>query len=165
MQIIAAPLALLCTMAATSTLASASSEYSRNFPAPATISGERAGVGFGSGGPRADANINTYPDWVKIDFNGANTIDRVVVYSIQDANFSAAEPSDTMTSAIYGAVDFTVQGWDGSAWVTLGTVIGNNLVKRAGSFPARSTDRIRVNITNALSGWSRLVEIEAWSAP
>ncbi len=106
MQIIAAPLALLCTMAATSTLASASSEYSGNFPAPATINGERAGVGFGAGGP-----------W--------------------------AEPSDTMTSAIYGAVDFTVQGWDGSAWVTLGTVIGNNLVKRAGSFPARSTDRIR----------------------
>ena len=67
--------------------------------------------------------------------------------------------------ASFGAVDFTVQGWDGSTWVTLGTVTGNNLVKRPVSFIARSTDRIRVNVTNALSGWSRLVEIEAWSAP
>jgi hypothetical protein len=36
------------------------------------------------------------------------------------------------------------------------------LVKRTVSFAAFTTDRIRVNITNALASYSRLTEIEAW---
>jgi hypothetical protein len=59
--------------------------------------------------------------------------------------------------------DFTVQGWNGSSWVTLGTpVAGNNLVKRTVNFTAFATDRIRINITGALAGSSRLTEVEAW---
>src|SRR5581483_3903546 len=57
---------------------------------------------------------------------------------------------------------FTVDGWDGSAWVTLATVSGNNLVKRTVTFPAYTTDRIRVTVTNALGGYSRMTELEAW---
>jgi hypothetical protein len=30
------------------------------------------------------------------------------------------------------------------------------------SFPAVTTDRIRINITGTADGWSRLTEIEAW---
>jgi hypothetical protein len=62
----------------------------------------------------------------------------------------------------YGVTDFQVQGWNGSAWVTLGSVAGNNLVKRQVSFPATTTDRIRVNVTGALAGYSRITEFEAW---
>jgi hypothetical protein len=58
--------------------------------------------------------------------------------------------------------DFNVQGWNGNAWVTLGTVAGNNLVKRTVSFAAFTTDRIRVNVTNALASSSRITEVEAW---
>jgi hypothetical protein len=61
-----------------------------------------------------------------------------------------------------GIVDFTVQGWNGSAWVTLGTVTGNNLVKRTVNFTATATTRIRINVTNAKGGYSRIVEIEAY---
>jgi hypothetical protein len=86
----------------------------------------------------------------------------VVVYSLQDNYFNPVEPTDTMTFNAYGVTDFTVQGWVSNAWVTLGTVSGNNLVKRTVNFTATTTDRIRINVTNALSSYSRIIEIEAW---
>ena len=42
------------------------------------------------------------------------------------------------------------------------SVSGNNLVKRAVSFTPTLTDRIRINVTGALSGYSRITEVEAW---
>ena len=73
-----------------------------------------------------------------------------------------SSPPTALTFTQYGITDFTVQGWNGSAWVTLATVSGNNLVKRSVTFAAFTTDRIRVNVTNALAGYSRITEIEAW---
>ena len=67
-----------------------------------------------------------------------------------------------MTFTQYGLRDFSVQGWNGTAWVTLGTVTANSLVKRAVTFAAYTTDRIRVNVTSALNTWSRITEVEAW---
>jgi hypothetical protein len=55
-----------------------------------------------------------------------------------------------------------VQAWNGSAWVTLASVSGNQLVKRSVSFPAFTTGRVRVHITRAQRNWSRVVELEAW---
>src|SRR5204863_3015225 len=74
------------------------------------------------------------------------------------------DPPATLTFTQYGVTDFQVQGWNGAAWVTLGAVSGNNLVKRTVSFAAFSTNRIRVNITAALASYSRITEIEAWTA-
>ncbi|MBK8570995.1 MAG: hypothetical protein IPN81_14260 [Nitrosomonadales bacterium] len=99
---------------------------------------------------------------MQINFNGTKTIDRVVVYTLQDNLTNPIEPTDTLTFSAWGVTGFTVQGWDGSTWITLATVSGNNLVKRTVSFAAFTTDRIRVNITGALSGHSRITEIEAW---
>ena len=72
------------------------------------------------------------------------------------------EPTDAQTFSLYGVTDFSVQAWNGSAWVTLGAVAGNNLVKRTVNFAAYATDRIRINITNALASSSRITEVEAW---
>jgi hypothetical protein len=44
----------------------------------------------------------------------------------------------------------------------LGSVSGNNLVKRTVSFSAFTTDRIRLNITGALYSYARVTEVEAW---
>jgi hypothetical protein len=68
----------------------------------------------------------------------------------------------TLTFSLYGITAFSVQTWNGSAWVTQATVTGNNLVKRTVTFPAISTDRIRVNVNGAVDGKSRIMEIEAW---
>jgi hypothetical protein len=149
-------------LASVGAVASASSTYSSGYPVAAVNNDQRSGSNWGNGGGWNDATVNTRPDWLQINFNGTKTIDRVVVYTIQDNYTNPIEPTDTLTFNTYGITDFTVQGWDGSAWVTLATVSGNNLVKRTVSFAAYTTDRIRVNIISGLDGWSRITEIEAW---
>jgi len=130
---------------------------------PATaIDGRRSGAGWGAGGGWNDATSGTFPDWIEIDFNGVKTIDHVVVYTLQDNYASPVEPTDAMIFSKYGITAFQVQGWNGTAWVTLGSVSGNNLVKRTVSFSPFATNRIRIYITNALASWSRITEIEAW---
>src|SRR6185369_5401203 len=110
-----------------------------------------------------DATPGGYPDSVQISFNGIKTIDRVVVYTLQDNYNAPVEPSDTLTFTAYGVRDFYVEGLAGSSWIALGAAVsGNNLVKRTVSFPATSVSAIRVTITNALASYARLTEIEAW---
>ncbi|HET7778266.1 MAG TPA: Ig-like domain repeat protein, partial [Rudaea sp.] len=126
--------------------------------------GQRSGAGLLTGGGGwADAVAGVFPDWVQINFAGARTIGHVVVYSVQDDFLEPVEPTDTMTFTKYGLTAFSVQGWNGSTWVTLGSVSGNNLVKRTVSFAAYTTDRIRVVVTAVADNlWSRITEIEAW---
>jgi hypothetical protein len=140
----------------------ASSTFGAGYPAAALINGERAGAGWTSGGVWADATYNAYPDWVQINFAGSKTIDHIVLYSLQDDPYHPVEPSDSQAFSLYGVTDFVVQGWTGSAWVTLAQVTGNGLVKRTVSFSAYTTDRIRVTVNNALNGYARITEIEAW---
>jgi len=146
-------------------VASASSSYGGAYPVSAINNGERAGAGWGSGGGWADATNNAYPDWVQVTFSGQQTIDQVVVYTVQDNWASPVEPDDTSTFASWGVSGFQVQAWNGSAWNTVATVTGNNLVKRQVMFPSVTTDRVRVNVTSALGGYSRITELEAWTAP
>ena len=144
-------------------VASASSTASASYSVTGVNNGERAGAGWGTGGGGwNDATARTWPDWVQITFNGFKSIDRVVVYTLQDSYGSPVEPTDTTTFTQYGVRDFSVQGWTGSSWVTLATVTGNNLVKRTVTFTAFTTDRVRVAISAALWGHSRVTEIEAW---
>ena len=115
----------------------------------AVNNGDRAGLNWGNGGGWNDATDGVFPDWVQINFSGPKTIDHVIVYTMQDNYASPVDPPDTLTFSLYGITDFQVQGWNGSAWVTLGSVTGNNLVKRQVNFAATTTDRIRVNVTGA----------------
>ncbi len=143
-------------------VASASSSYNTGFPVSAIINNERAGANWGNGGGWNDSTANAYPDWVQINFIGSKTIDHVVVYTLQDNYANPVEPTDTMTFGLYGITAFTVQGWNGSSWVSLGSVSGNTLVKRTVNFAAFTTDRIRINVTAALASYSRITEVEAW---
>ena len=52
-------------------------------------------------------------------------------------------------------------GRNGASWVTLGSVVGNNLVKRTVNFTATATDRIRVNVAGGLSGYTQITEVES----
>jgi Tfp pilus tip-associated adhesin PilY1 len=142
-------------------VAQASSYYNSSYGPGAVINGDRAGVGWGSGGGWNSACCgNTFPDWLQINFNGQKSITQAIVYSVQDTYWAPIEPTDTMTFNNYGLVDFSIQGWDGSGWVTLATVTGNNLVKRTVNFSAYATDRIRIYITRTADGWSRATEVE-----
>ena len=145
-------------------VASASSTYSEGFSPIGVNDGSRSGATWGAYAGWNDATSGTFPDWLQINFNGTKTIDHVVVYSVQDDFQHPVEPTDTMTFTRYGLTSFDVQAWNGTNWVTLASVTGNNLIKRTVSFPAYATDRIRINVTATADGvWSRITEVEAWS--
>jgi hypothetical protein len=149
-------------LASSGATASASSQFSASFPAAAAIDGDEKGLNWSAEGGWADGTSDSYPDWLEVDFPAAKTLDHVIVFTLQDNWQSPSAPTDTMTFTQYGIVDFSVQGWDGTQWVTLGSVTGNNLVKRTISFPAFTTSKIRVNVTSSLSDLSRITEVEAY---
>jgi hypothetical protein len=145
-------------------IASASSAYSAGYGVAGVNDNRRAGVSWGNGGGWNDGTPSAFPDWVQIRFSGQRTINQVVVYTVQDNYSNPVEPSDSTTFTLYGLTDFDVQSWNGAAWVTLGSVRGNNLVKRTVAFDPVTTDRIRINAIGSKDGvWSRITEIEAWS--
>lgn len=149
--------------------ASASSTYSGNYSPDAVINGNRTGRGWNTAtyltnGGWNDANT-TYPDYLTITFAGIRYIDEIDVYTLQD-NYPTAttDPSATLTFTKYGIINFNVQYWDGSVWVTVpgGAITNNNLVWRQIKLATPvTTDKIRIEITAAKTN-SRLVEVEAW---
>jgi hypothetical protein len=66
------------------------------------------------------------------------------------------------TFTLNGITAFDVQYWNGTAWVTLQSITGNNLVWRMITFPAVTTDRIRVVVNASLNNNSRITEIEVY---
>jgi len=159
----AAPASTNFALASNGSVASASSIHDPGFSASGVIDNRRSGAGWGNGGGWNDGTPSVFGDWVQINFNGQKTIDRVVLYTVQDNYQSPVEPTDAMTFSRYGVTDFQVQGWNGTGWATLATVTGNRLVKRTVSFTSYKTDRIRIVINASADGvWSRITEIEAW---
>src|SRR4029079_8693311 len=145
-------------------VASASSVYSTAYGVAGVNDNRRAGVSWGNGGGWNDGTPSAFPDWVQIRFSSQRTINQVIVYTVQDNYSNPVEPSDSTTFTLYGLTDFDVQSWNGAAWVTLGSVRGNNLGKRTLSFAPVTTDRLRINAIGSRDGvWSRITEIEAWS--
>ena len=113
----------------------------------------------------ADNTANAFPDWLQVSFAGTYSISEIDVFTIQDNYNAATGPTATMTFSQYGITAFDVQYWTGGAWVTVpgGSVTGNNLVWRRFTFPAVTTDRIRVLVNGALASFSRILEVEAYS--
>jgi subtilisin family serine protease len=133
------------------------------FPVTAVNDGDRAGRNWSGGGWWRDAN-ESFPDWVQVQFNGSKSIGEIHVSTAQDAYENPEEPTEAQTFSLYGVTDYEVQYWTGAAWQTVpgGSVAGNNKVRRRFTFPAVTTDRIRVFVSGALAGYSRITEIEAY---
>ena len=152
-------------LATSGATASASSTLGPSFPPSTLLDNKRSGAGWGNYAGWADATKGVFPDWVQVNFNGTRTVDHVVVYSVQDNYLSPVEPTDSMTGTRFVLTAFTVQGWNGSTWVTLASVAGNDLIKRTVWFNPFATDRVRVTIGATQDGvWSRVTEIEAWGS-
>ena len=145
-------------------VATASSTYSANYPVAALNNGDRKGVKWGAGGGWNDATSGVYPDWAQITFNGQKSITEINVFTLQDAYTAPVEPTQSLIFKRYGITTFDIQAWNGTSWVTVpgGSIAGNNLIWRKITFPAISTDRIRVVINGSLSSYSRITEIEAY---
>ena len=145
-------------------VASASSILNSNYPPSGAINGDRKGLNWGAGGGWNDGTPNAGPDWIEVDFNGPKTIDEINVFSMQDNYTSPIEPTQTLTFTLWGLRGFDVQYWSGSAWLPVpgASVTNNNLVWRQFLITPLTTTRIRLNVTAALNGYSRVIELEAW---
>jgi RHS repeat-associated protein len=137
-----------------------------SFPPSGAINGDRKGANWESGGGWADDTVNTYPDWIQVSFKGSKTINEMDVFTLQDNYTSPSEPTETMTFTTWGIVDFQAQYWNGSSWQTVpgGSITGNNKVWRKFTFSDITIDKLRVNVTGALNGRSRVVELEAYQS-
>jgi subtilisin family serine protease len=152
-------------LAANGGRATASSTYGTNY-APSTVNnGDRKGAPWGNGGGWNETTPGVFPDWVRIDFAGSKAIDEVDVISVQDAYLTPIEPTSTLLFTRYGLTSFQVEYWNGNAWVSVpgGAITGNRNVLRQLIFAPVTTTAIRILITGTMDGWSRLVEVEAYS--
>jgi RHS repeat-associated protein len=129
------------------------------------IDGDHRGLNAGNNS-NWTSNGNSLPQWVEVAFNGSKTINQIDVFSLQDYYENPVEPTEATTFSLYGLTAFEVQYWNGSTWVTVpgGSVSGNNKVWKKITFAPITTTKIRVYITATSDNWSRIVEVEAWSA-
>jgi hypothetical protein len=114
------------------------------------------------GGWNSNVDPSVTPVLVDIDFGQERTISIVNVITLADASNYNTEPTLEDTFTAYGITDFTVQYWDGSAYVTQDTVASNNKVWRQFVWPDITTSKIRVRITGGAGAYARLTEVEAW---
>jgi RHS repeat-associated protein len=110
------------------------------------------------------------PAWLQITFNATAAITEIDVFTEQDSWDSPSNPTPGMTFSLYGITAFDVQYWNGSAWVDVpgGAVGGNRLVWTKFTFPAITTDRIRVSVSGvsrSAQGQAAIAELEAWGVP
>ena len=101
-----------------------------------------------------------------MDFNGSKTIGEIAIYSVADDYSSTIEPTENTTFSLYGLRSFDVQYWNGSAWVNVpnGNVSSTDRVVTKLVFSPVTTNRIRVVVNYAEAGYSRIVEVEAWTS-
>lgn len=114
-------------------------------------------------------NTSGATGWVVVNLGGTKAVNQVIVYSLQDYWSNPNPPNpipDTLTFNSFGVADFTVQGWNGSTWVSIAPPITNNrLVKRVVVIdPAFSTSQIRVLLQRGYSSLIFLTEIEVWGS-
>ncbi len=149
-------------LAANGGVASASSESAGNYSPALANNGIRT---WSNVGGWRDDTINVFPDFLQIDFNGSKTINQIDVYAVADDFLNPTEPTDADTFTLFGITDFDVQYWDGANWITVpnGSIRNNNKVITRVMFPAITTTRIRVLVLNGQGGYSRIVEVEAFT--
>lgn len=155
-------------LAANGGVATASSTYAGTNYLPSNVNnGDVIGGLWGkAGGGWNDATLGTWGDWLQITFNRSYKISQIDVVTLQNG-FAAATPVDlTSPSGTYGLTAYDIQYWNGTAWVTIQSITGNNKAWRQFTFTPVTTDRIRVVCNGGPSGgnaYSRLVEIMAYS--
>ena len=96
--------------AASGATATASSTYvGRNYSPEGAIDGDRKGASWESGGGWNDSTRDVWPDELTINFDGAQTISEVRVYTLQNDFRNPQEPTPLTPATDYGLLDFQVQ--------------------------------------------------------
>ena len=159
------PNVALTANGATATASSTWSNPPYSYLPSSVNNGDHRGLNPGNNSNWA-SNGTSLPQWMEVAFASSKTINEIDVFSLQDNYMNPIEPTETTTFSLYGLTAFEVQYWTGSAWATVpgGSVSSNNKVWKKITFAPLTTTKIRVYITATSDAWSRLVEVEAWTA-
>ncbi len=153
--------------AGTGATANASSTYSsRNYSPGGAIDGDRKGQDWENGGGWNDSTRGVWPDDWTVNFNGAQSISEIRVFTLQNDFRNPVEPTSETPADLYGISDFEVQTCNGATCTTIpviGTVTGNDKAMRVFvlSTPVTAT-AVRIKVNNGRVYFSRLVEVEAY---
>ncbi|MBY8882008.1 family 78 glycoside hydrolase catalytic domain [Actinacidiphila acidipaludis] len=130
---------------AAGTTATASSAHAPNVVDGATRTYDAANAIDGNLGTFwNDDTQGRYPDTLTV-----TAPDAVPLHGVGFASFSDGVP-----------VDFTVQTWDGTGWVTQATVTGNSAVHRWIPFSSPvTTTQVRLTVTATQDGFTRVAEL------
>ncbi len=144
-----------------------STQSSRNYSPAGAINGDVIGAGWEQGGGWNDNTRGEWPDQLDVNFNTTRTINAIKVYTLQNDFKNPVQPTASTPADLYGILDFDVQYWNGTAWVTVpgGEVRGNTNALTTVSFANISTSKIRINVLNGRVYYSRIVEVEAIGCP
>lgn len=145
--------------------AAGSTTYSNGFPASSAIDGDRKGTNWGGGsGGWNDATRDVYPDSLEVNFNNTRTINQIRVYTVQNDYYNPVEPTPLTPADVNGILDFDVQYFNGTNWITIpgGSVTGNDKAMRIFVFPDITTTKIRIVVNNSRNHFSRITEVEAF---
>src|SRR5439155_12582571 len=137
---------------------------SGGYPASSAVDGDTTGNTWGSGtGGWNDGTRAVYPDMLEVEFPVSETIGEIDVFTLQNNWRTASAPDLTTLATGEGILDFDVQTWNRTAWVTIpnGSIIGNDKAWRQFTFTPIATMKIRVVVNNARNNWSRIVELKA----
>jgi hypothetical protein len=143
-----------------------SSEHSSGkYQASSAIDGDRTSINWGNNGGWNDGTRGEYDDWLVVDFHRNVTINEIDVFTLPNG-WTIGVPLTLTTSASgEGILDFDAQYWNGKDWVTVGSVVSNDLAWRQFTFLPASTTMIRVLVHKSRSNYSRILEIEAYGCP
>jgi hypothetical protein len=155
-------------LASNGSTAVASSEHSSGgYPAASAINGDRTGNNWGNSDGWADGTRGVYPDTLEINFPTTEVIDEIDVFTLQNNWRTAGQPDLTTSCSGEGILDFDVQYWNGTGWLTVtnGSVTANDKAWRQFSFTAVTTTKIRIVVNNSRNNYSRIVGVEAYGCP
>ena len=142
-------------LAANGATASASSVLSPLYSAANVINGIKTSELWGASGGGWSSEQGGFPHILEIEFGEATTIDRINLYTVN---------SKDMPASTHGLQDFSLEYWDGNAWVNIASYAGNTKEMVAANFDAITTNKIRVVVDSSNDGeYSRIVEVEAFA--
>jgi hypothetical protein len=103
------------------------------------------------------ATASALPQTLTVDLFVLRPITEWVVIFLKDAFGTPGQPTVFDVATLYHATSFTIEGWNGSAWITEQTITGNTKVMRR--FPASASySKGRCTITASPDGGSRITE-------
>lgn len=129
--------------------------YARN-----AINGERQ-TGWSSGGIWHGSPV--LPATLIFSYFSAKTISTINVFTVRENQSDGSAPNmDETCSTSYGATGYDLDYWNGTSWVNLVSITGNNKLWRQFTFSPISTTKIRLTVNAVPDGYARIAELECF---